>query len=166
MLRQTLRMGSALYVVASAVLLMSPTSVSGADPAPTVEVKVAGTPAQLAAFDKVFRPSVGSEPLGCLVMVNGAPSSCDDLKTTPVPPSASDLTYEFFGLHTTVYEKVGSALNQVQPTFHPNLPTVTIRRIVPPDRDCGLLPQPCVAAPFCIQFGRCSKMQTQCIKCQ
>ena len=163
MFRQPLRMGSALYVVASAVLLMSSTSVGGAE-GPTVEVKVAGTPAQLAAFDKVFRPSVGSEPLGCLVMVNGAVSSCDALKTTPVPPTASDLTYEFIGSHTTVYEKVGYALNQVQPTFHPNLPSVTIRRISPPDPDCSAIPG-CLTAPYCIQYGRCSKSQTQCIKC-
>jgi len=171
MLRKTLQMGSGLYVVFSAVLLMSSTSVSGADDKPTMEVKVAGTPAQLAAFDKAFRPNVGAaEPLGCLVTVLDAPSSCDDLQKTPVPPSATDLRYEFLGSHTSVYEKVGSALNQVQPpTFssgREGLPMLTIRPILVPDRDCSLLPQPCVAAPFCIQFGRCSKQQGTCIKCQ
>ena len=170
MLRKTLQMGSGLYVVFSAVLLMSSTSVSGADDKPTMEVKVAGTPAQLAAFDKAFRPNVGNEPLGCLVMVNDAPSSCDDLQKTPVPPSATDLRYEFLGSHTSVYEKVGSALNQIQPpTFssgREGLPMLTIRPLLVPDRDCSLLPQPCFAAPFCIQFGRCTKQQGTCTKCQ
>ncbi len=171
MFRQTLQMGSALYVVASAVLLASctttPSSMGGGPPPkPTVEVKVAGTPAQLAAFDKAFRPSVGSEPLACLVMVNAAPSPCDDLQTASVPPSATDLTYQFLSAHTFVYEKLGSALNQVQPTFAPGLPALTIRPILPPDPDCGLLPQPCVAAPYCIQYGRCSQQQIPCTKCQ
>lgn len=170
MLRQTLQMGSALYVVASAILLTSctttPTSMGGGSaPKPTVEVKVAGTPAQLAAFDKAFRPSVGSEPLACLVIINAAPSPCDDLQTTPVPPSATDLTYQFLSAHTFVYEKLGSALNQVQLTYAPGLPALTIRPILVPDQDCSLLPPPCVAAPYCIQYGRCSKSQTQCIKC-
>jgi hypothetical protein len=105
------------------------------------------------------------------VMVNDAPSSCDDLQKTPVPPSATDLKYEFLGSHTSVYEKVASALNQVQPTFTSGagvegLPALTIRPIHPPDRDCSLLPQPCVAAPYCIQYGRCSKQQVPCTKCQ
>jgi hypothetical protein len=167
MFRQTLQVASALYVVGSAVLLMSCTTMMMTTPAgdPSVEAKVAGTPAQLAAFDKALQSIIGAEPLGCLVMVNGQVSACNVLQNSPVPPTATDLTYVFFGPHTFVEEKLGTAFNQVPKQFNPNLPTLTIRPIAPVAPDCSSLPQPCVAAPYCTQYGRCSKQQFPCAKC-
>lgn len=170
MFRQTLQKAVALCVVGSAVLLTSctttmTTTMSATVPDPSVEVKVAGTPAQFAAFDKALQAIIGAEPLACSVMVSGKISGCDALQTSPVPSTATDLTYEFFGSHTFVYEKFGTAFDQVAKQFNPNLPTLTIRPIAPTASDCSALPQPCVAAPYCSQFGRCSKQQTKCIKC-
>lgn len=171
MFRQTLQMASALCVVGSAVLLtscttMTTTMMTTTTPDPSVEVKVAGTLAQFAAFDKALQSIIGAEPLGCSVMVNGQISGCDVLQTLASSSTATDLKYEFFGSHTFVYEKLGTAFDQTPKQFNPNLPTLTIRPIAPTAPDCGPPnPQPCVTAPYCIQFGRCSRQQTRCIKC-
>ena len=169
MLRQTLQVASVLCVVGSAVLLTScttmTTTASATIPDPNVEVKVAGTPAQLAAFDKALQSTIGTEPLGCSVMVNGQVSACSVLQGPPVPPTATDLTYVFLGSHTFVNEKFGAAFDQVPKQFNPNLPTLTIRPIPPTAQDCSMFPQPCVNAPYCLQYKKCSKQQYPCTPC-
>ena len=158
---------SAVLLVASCAPMSAPMSAPTTTtiPDPNVEVKVAGTPAQLAAFDKALQSIIGTEPLGCLVMVNGQVSACDVLQKSPVPSTATDLTYVFLGSHTFVNEKFGAAFNQVPKQFGPNLPTLTIRPIPPVAQDCSMFPQPCVNAPYCIQYRRCSKQQSPCAPC-
>jgi hypothetical protein len=169
MLRQTLQTAGALLVVGSAALLTSCAPMTPLAPAtlpdPTVEAKVVGTPSQFAAFDKSLQAIIGTEPLGCSVMINGNVSACDVLQASPVPPTATDLTYVFFGAHTYVYEKFGVAFEQVPKQFNPDLPALTYRPAPPVARDCSGLPQPCVNATYCIQYGRCSRTQYPCKKC-
>ena len=169
MLRKTLKTACALLILGSAALLtacapMTPL-VPTTPPDPTVEARLTGTPSQFAAFDKALQALIGTEPLGCSVMINGNLSGCDALQTSPVPSTATGLTYVFLGSHTYVYEKFGSAFDQVSKQFNPNLPTLTYQPMAPTAPDCSALPAPCVAAPYCIQYGRCSKQQTKCLKC-
>jgi hypothetical protein len=167
MLRLILNVSRALGVIGLAVLLTSCSTMSlGPAPNPNVEVKIGGTPTHFAAFDKALQSIIGSEPLGCSVKIGGTVSPCSALQTSPVPPNATDLTYEFFGGHTFVFDKFGTAFDQVAKQFNPNLPTMTVQPISTPSPDCGPpKPQPCVAAPYCVQYGRCSKSQFPCQMC-
>lgn len=164
MLRETLlTTGRILVVTAGAFLASCMTAMQAPPTAPTVEVAVAGKPEQLAAFDQALRPLLGGEPIACTVNVNGQLSGCEALSTTPVPPSAKDLTYDFFGPHTWVYEKLGVAFNQVQSAGKLTLTTNPMPPVPVPD--CTTAPQPCVASPWCPQYGGCSKQKYPCAKC-
>jgi hypothetical protein len=163
MLRKVLQKTCRILIVTTSAFLASCMTAMQAPPtAPTVEVAVAGKAEQLAAFDQALRPLLGTEPVACLVTVNGQPSGCEALQTNPVPPSAKDLTYDFFGPHTWVFEKLGAAFNQVQSQGTLTLTTKPVSLIIP---DCSALPQPCVASPWCPQYGNCSKQKYPCAKC-
>jgi hypothetical protein len=157
-----------LCVVGLAGLLTScaPVATLTTLPDPNVEVKVAGSPAQFAAFDKALQLIIGTEPLGCSVKIGGTVSPCSALQASPVPSNATELTYVFLGSHTFVYDRFGNAFDQVAKQYGPpNLPTLTIRPIQERAPDCGGLPSPCRAAPYCPQYLGCSKTQFPCQKC-
>ncbi len=166
MLRQTLDVTGLLIVVTSCALLAScatPPTAALVATGPTVEAKVTGTPQQLLGFDQALRPLLGTEPVACTVSLNAAISGCEILQSGPPSPTLKDLTYGFFGPHTSVYEKLGVAFNQVQKT---GALTVAITPAQPPKvPDCSSLPPPCVASPWCPQTGGCSKQKFPCAAC-
>ena len=170
MLRNTLHIREMLLVVTSGALLascgtMQPSALQVAN-APTVEVVVGGKPQLLAAFNQAFQPLIATEPVGCNVNVTGQVSDCSVLQGTTVPPTATALTYDYFGAHAWVFEKLGVAFNQVQSQFPAETLTMTTSPtpplIVP---DCSSLPPPCTSTPWCNQYGGCSKQRFPCAKC-
>ena len=175
MLRQSMQLAVVLLLVTAYGLLAScatkVTSTNDVDIFPTVKAKLTGTPQQLVAFDQALRPQLGDEPVACTVNVDGIPlSGCEVLQSSPVSPTLKDLTYGFYGPQSSVYEKLGVAFNKVQPgpselqTSGPL--TLALSKSGPPTiPDCSTKPQPCVGAPFCPQYGGCSKQRWPCAKC-
>jgi hypothetical protein len=189
MLRQAMRLAVVLLLVTAYGLLAScggpsipPTSepsippTSGpsipptnVDTRPTVKAKLTGTPQQLVAFDQALRPQLGDEPVACTVKVDGSISGCEVLQSSLVSSTLKDLTYGFYGPRTTMYEKLGVALNKVQlsPSALETSGDLTLElseaSLTPPD--CSGKPLPCVATPWCPQYGGCSKQRWPCAKC-
>jgi len=161
----TLRMRGVLLVAASGALLASCETVHIPPEGPTVVAAVAGTPDQLAAFEQAFRPVMSKEAVRCTVSVGGVVSGCEVLESGPVPPSATDLTYGFFGGDTWIFKKLGVAFNQSQRRFPGNLTLTTYPTPPWAVPDCSTLPKPCTTAPWCPQYGGCSKQTYPCAKC-
>jgi hypothetical protein len=168
MLREALHTKYTIVVVMAGVFLVScaSTSTTYTNGNATVDVIVKGEAEQLTEFDGKFRSLVGTERLGCAVYVGMAVSSdCEVLKTATGIPSNAWVKYVFYSAHTSVYQQLGTALNQVSTV--PSTVSVTVTPTIPHAAGyCASYPPPCNIDPMCPNLGDCSKYRAPCTKCQ